>query len=67
MIEHTLVLLKPDSIQRALTGEIIKRFETIKNLIYASSNKEDAEREISLWFHPGELYSYHTVHDIHTL
>ncbi len=27
MIEHTLVLLKPDAVQRALIGEILSRFE----------------------------------------
>ena len=29
MIEKTLVLVKPDGVQRGLTGEIIKRFENI--------------------------------------
>ena len=29
MIERTLVLVKPDGVQRGLTGEIIKRFENI--------------------------------------
>ena len=28
MIEQTLVLVKPDGVQRGLTGEIIKRFES---------------------------------------
>ncbi|MCW1296634.1 MAG: nucleoside-diphosphate kinase, partial [Candidatus Parvarchaeota archaeon] len=27
MIERTLVLLKPDAVERGLSGEIIKRFE----------------------------------------
>ena len=27
--ERTLVIIKPDGIQRTLTGEIIKRFERI--------------------------------------
>ena len=27
MIERTLVLIKPDGVQRGLVGEIIKRFE----------------------------------------
>ncbi len=38
----------------------------VKNLIHASSDKKDAEREIALWFNPKELHSYKTVHDIHT-
>ncbi|MCX6804093.1 MAG: nucleoside-diphosphate kinase [Candidatus Diapherotrites archaeon] len=29
MIEKTLVLIKPDGVQRALSGEIIKRFENV--------------------------------------
>ena len=29
MIERTLVLLKPDAVQRALIGEIISRFENV--------------------------------------
>jgi nucleoside-diphosphate kinase len=39
----------------------------IKNLIHASSDKKDAEREIKLWFTPKELHSYKTVHDVHVL
>ncbi len=29
MIEHTLVLIKPDGVQRALAGRIIQRFEDV--------------------------------------
>ena len=29
MIERTLVLIKPDGVQRGLTGEILKRFENV--------------------------------------
>ena len=29
MIEQTLVLLKPDAVQRAYVGEVIARFEKI--------------------------------------
>jgi len=39
----------------------------VKNLIHASSSKEDAENEIKVWFEPNELHSYRTVHDIHIL
>lgn len=39
----------------------------VKNLIHASSDKKDAEREITLWFTPKELHSYRTVHDLHIL
>jgi len=40
---------------------------SVKNLIHASSSKDDAEREIRLWFTPEELHSYRTVHDVHVL
>jgi nucleoside-diphosphate kinase len=36
----------------------------VRNLIHASANKEDAKREIPLWFAKKELHSYKTVHDI---
>lgn len=38
-----------------------------KNLIHASSSKDDAKREIDLWFKKDELHSYKTVHEMHTL
>lgn len=37
----------------------------IKNVIHASANKKDAEREIKLWFKKKELHSYQTVHEVH--
>jgi len=39
----------------------------VKNLIHASSNKEDSENEIKLWFSEKELHSYKTVHEMHIL
>lgn len=39
----------------------------VKNLVHASSNKDDAKRELELWFKKEELHSYKTVHEIHTL
>lgn len=39
----------------------------VKNLVHASSSKDDAAAEIKLWFSPKELHSYKTVHDIHLL
>jgi len=39
----------------------------VKNLIHASSDKKDAEYEVSLWFTPKELHTYKTVHDVHIL
>jgi nucleoside-diphosphate kinase len=40
---------------------------SIKNLVHASGNKEEAEREINLWFSIEELHSYSSVHDEHVL
>lgn len=39
----------------------------VKNIIHASSSKEDADLEIKLWFAKDELHSYKTVHDVHIL
>lgn len=39
----------------------------IKNLIHASANKEDAKKEVALWFNDKELHCYKTVHDVHML
>lgn len=39
----------------------------VKNLIHASANKEDAKREVALWFTPSEMHSYKSVHDVHIL
>jgi nucleoside-diphosphate kinase len=52
MTEKTLIILKPDAIQRGLIGEVIKRFET-KGLKLAASkfliiSKDLAERHYSV-------------------
>ena len=39
----------------------------LKNLVHASANKEDAGKEIALWFRADELHSYRNVHDVHIL
>ena len=36
----------------------------VRNLIHASGDLAEAEREISIWFAPGELYEYPTVMDV---
>lgn len=41
--------------------------KVVKNLIHASSDAADAEREVAIWFAKHELHSYKTVHDIHIL
>lgn len=37
---------------------------SVRNLIHASSNEDDAKIEIELWFNTFELHSYKTVHDL---
>ena len=39
---------------------------SVKNIIHASANKEDAQYEINLWFTKEELHVYKTVHEQHT-
>ena len=39
----------------------------IHNLVHASGSKEEAEKEISLWFSQEELFSYKSVHDKHII
>jgi nucleoside-diphosphate kinase len=41
--------------------------KSVKNVIHASGNAEDAKYEVDLWFNKNELHSYKTVHDIHVL
>ncbi len=40
---------------------------SIRNLVHASGNKKDAEREIGLWFSIDELHSYEGANDKHVL
>ena len=37
----------------------------VKNVIHASANKKDAEKEIELWFEDNEIHDYETVHEKH--
>lgn len=37
----------------------------IRNLIHASGNKEDAEREVPLWFSKNEIFDYSVSHEKH--
>jgi nucleoside-diphosphate kinase len=39
----------------------------VKNVIHASSSKDDAKHEIDLWFDKKGLNRYKSVHDIHVL
>jgi len=38
---------------------------SIKNLVHASGNVEEAKQEVELWFTPEELHTYKTVHEVH--
>lgn len=42
-----------------------KKGKAIMNLIHASGNKKDADKEISLWFTKQELFRYKTNHENH--
>jgi nucleoside-diphosphate kinase len=44
-----------------------KRGIAVKNLIHASGNVEEAEKEINIWFDRTELHSYNVVHQIHSM
>jgi len=42
-----------------------KRGKSIRNLIHASSNREEAEKEIHLWFNEEELHDYKISNEDH--
>ena len=42
-----------------------KKQRPIRNLIHASGDKKEADREIALWFKKEEIHSYKTQHDQH--
>ena len=41
--------------------------KVVENLIHASSDAADAEREVWLWFNEDEICAYKTVHEAHTI
>ena len=41
--------------------------KAVMNLIHASSDPADADREVLVWFNEDELFDYKTVHEVHTL
>lgn len=41
--------------------------KVVANLIHASADKTDAEREIYVWFNEDEIFAYKTVYEAHTL
>jgi nucleoside-diphosphate kinase len=40
--------------------------KVVQNLIHASADKNDAEREIYVWFNQDEMFDYKTVYEEHT-
>jgi len=38
---------------------------SVKNIIHASGDENDAKNEIPLWFSPDEIHTYKTVHEMH--
>ena len=56
-------LAKPTSI-RGRYGRITTK-GIFENVVHASENSKEAEREIKLWFKKDELHSYKTVHEKH--
>src|SRR3989338_5593337 len=44
-----------------------KKGKVVENLIHASSDASDAEREVWLWFNEDEICKYKTAHEGHTL
>ena len=47
-------------------GHADKMAHVAKNIIHASADKADAEREIKIWFTPDEILEYTNVHEKHT-
>ncbi len=43
-----------------------KEKKAVGNLIHASADKNDAEREVLVWFNEDELFDYQTVHEAFT-
>lgn len=41
--------------------------KVVANLVHASSDKADAEREILVWFRADEIYDYETIYQAHTM
>ena len=41
--------------------------KVVANLIHASADKADAEREILVWFRADEIFEYETIYQAHTM
>lgn len=49
------------SLDSAIGADLRKR--TIYNLVHASGTKDEAKREIALWFNKKEIFSYKRIHE----
>ncbi|MEK7653250.1 MAG: nucleoside-diphosphate kinase [Patescibacteria group bacterium] len=77
-IENVRMMVGPTEPKAALPGTIRGDYahvsyrhadaqgKVVENLVHASSDKNDAEREIYLWFNEDELFEYQTVYEAHT-
>ncbi|MFA5133553.1 MAG: nucleoside-diphosphate kinase [Patescibacteria group bacterium] len=48
-------------------GYADEKGKVVENLIHASSDAADAEREVWLWFNEDEICEYKSAHEAHTL
>jgi len=76
-IENVRKVVGPTESKSALPGTIRgdfghvsisyadKKGAVVKNIIHASSDENDAKREIAIWFSPGEIYDYKRSDDEH--
>ncbi len=44
-----------------------EKSDAIRNIVHASSNEEDAKKEVSLWFSKNEIYAYKRSEDEHLI
>jgi len=61
------VLAAPGTIRGDFSHDTIdlanQQSRPLRNIIHASDTPEDAEKEVSLWFAPGELFEYETAQE----
>jgi nucleoside-diphosphate kinase len=69
-MERTLIILKPDAVQRGLVGEITSRFEKaglkivgMKMLQPDYDHYYHHYENIGHWFSDSELHEYKTAHE----
>ena len=56
--------IRGDFAQHSYAYTDIKK-KSIKNLLHASGNVDEAKKEVALWFTKEELHTYKTVHEMH--